>query len=152
VLGIHWRTRDIEENMAYMIRSAWEPGLTAEAFFEDYARRCYGPELAAPMAEIHIELDRLGYRWVGGGGQAECAPFTWGPGEAEKDRALGALQERLMQLPREGYTPRRAWLESRIVYVRAFRVAEMNAVKARALIDAARTADPAESRRCAEEA
>ncbi len=77
ILGIHWRTRAVEEVAAFTFRWAWEPDLTPEAFFRRFSAACYGPELAEPMARIHIQLERLGPRWTGAMGQVECAPFTW---------------------------------------------------------------------------
>lgn len=143
VLGIHWRTRDIEENFAYLMEFAWKPGLTAEAFFRDYARRLYPPAIAGEMADIHSELDRLGYRWVGGGGQGECAPFSWGPGEPDKARALAALRDRVATLLPEARrsAPRIQWLLDRIDWILAYDAAEHAVVEASAVVQKA-AADP----------
>ena len=91
ILGIHWRTRDLEENFAFLVDYAWQPGLTAEEFFRQYARRAYAPAIAEAMASIHAELDQMGYRWVGGSGQAECMPFGWGPGEDARAQEAWAV-------------------------------------------------------------
>jgi len=80
LLGIHWRTRGVEESAAYAAQFAWEPDLTVERFYGRVAERWYGPALAAPMSAVLQRLQALGYRWVGGGGQAECGTFGWGPG------------------------------------------------------------------------
>ena len=77
VLGIHWRTRAVEEVAAYTFQWPWQPDLTAEAFFARFSAACYGPERAARMAHIHGQLERLGPRWTGAMGQVECAAFTW---------------------------------------------------------------------------
>ncbi len=93
LLAIHWRTRDVEESHAYMSQFAWNPTLSYEDFYKEYARKSLGDERYARML---MDLDGLGYRWIGGGGQAECGEFTWGPGAedgAEKlDRVLGEGQ------------------------------------------------------------
>lgn len=78
VLGIHWRTRAVEDVARYMVDFAWNPAKTNyEAFFADFAARCFGTEDAAEMSKMLMELESLGPRWTGGGGQHECAPFTW---------------------------------------------------------------------------
>jgi hypothetical protein len=77
VLGIHWRTRAVEEVAAYTLQWAWEPELTPDRFFQRYSTACYGPARAMRLAEIHEELERLGPRWTGAMGQVECHPFTW---------------------------------------------------------------------------
>jgi alpha-galactosidase len=103
ILGIHWRTRDIEENFSFLVDAAWNPGLTAYDFFLDLAHRCYGPEIADEMAVIHSDLDKLGYRWIGGSGQNECAPFAWGLGDAGNALQLQQIRERVLALlPRCG--------------------------------------------------
>jgi len=53
LLGIHWRSRDIEENLGFLVDYAWQPGLTAKEFFNQYARRCYAPAIAPQMAAVH---------------------------------------------------------------------------------------------------
>lgn len=122
VLGIHWRTREIEENLAYLVRAAWQPDVTAAAFFEQDARRSYDAGIAAEMAALHGDLDKLGYRWAGGSGQNECAVFSWGAADAAKLEALRALRERAAALlPRAGRgTPRLNWLLRRIEWVLAY--------------------------------
>ncbi len=77
ILGIHWRTRPVEEVAAYTFQWAWQPDLTPAEFFRHYSRVCYGPARAMRLAEIHAELERLGPRWTGAMGQVECHPFTW---------------------------------------------------------------------------
>ena len=77
-LGIHWRSRAVEDVAAYMLDFAWNPTKTTyESFWSDFARRCFGEADAPEMAKILMELDALGPRWTGGGGQQECAGFTW---------------------------------------------------------------------------
>ena len=94
------------------------------------------------MAAIHAELDRLGYRWVGGSGQGECAPFGWGPGEEGKRAALGHLRSRASELvSRAGRgTARLQWLVSRMDWALDYDAAEQSATSASALL--ARASDP----------
>lgn len=130
VLGIHWRTRDIEENFAYLVEAGWDPAITADGFFQDLAKRCYAPAIATRMAAIHTELDRLGYRWIGGGGQGECAPFGWGPGEPAKVQELEKLRERVREVLFEAGESRSrvVWLLGVMDWVLAFQEAQLVAV------------------------
>ncbi len=76
LLGIHWRTRDMEESQAYISQYAWDANLSYEGFYRGYAQRRFGDERAAKLL---MSLQELGYRWLGAGGQNECANFTWVP-------------------------------------------------------------------------
>jgi|GEM_PF-2045881 len=136
ILGIHWRTRDIEQNFAFLVDYAWQPGLTAQEFFRQYARRTYAPAIAGELASIHVELDQMGYRWVGGSGQGECAPFAWGPGEDARAQKLGQLQARARRLlPRAGGSAARLeWLLAEMEWVLRFQQAEKAAVNAGQLL------------------
>ncbi len=136
LLGIHWRTREIEENLGFLVDYAWQPGLTAKEFFNQYATRCYPPPIAPRMAAIHDQLDNLGYRWVNGGGQAECGGFTWGPGTEEKVQALQKLRGQAgALLPLAGRSrPRLQWLLDEMDWVLLFRSAEVKAVEAGQLL------------------
>ena len=95
VLGIHWRTRAVEDVARYMVDFAWYPEKTNyESFWSVFAQRCFGETDAPEMAEILMELEALGPRWTGGGGQGECAPFTWmAEPVAPKNANLEKLQE-----------------------------------------------------------
>ena len=96
ILGIHWRTRDVEESHAMMSQFAWNPNLTYEGFYTDYARRCFGEKHASEMADVLMQMQSLGYRLVGGGGQAECGHFGWGsPPDPEKVSKLEGIVVRL---------------------------------------------------------
>lgn len=96
ILGIHWRTRDVEESHAYMSYLAWNPGATYEDFYKDYALRNFGQRYAPEMASILMDLQALGYRWIGGSGQMECASFSWGSQtDPEKIAKLEAIVKRL---------------------------------------------------------
>jgi hypothetical protein len=95
VLGIHWRTRAVEEVARYMVDFAWNPEKTNyEAFYADFALRCFGEADAPRMSKILMELEALGPRWTGGGGQGECQPFTWMEEPiSPKEENLNKLQE-----------------------------------------------------------
>jgi hypothetical protein len=145
VLGIHWRTRDVEEAFGFVTAFAWNPSLTAGAFFQDLALHGYGPASAAAMSDIHRELDALGYRWVGGGGQNECAPFSWGPGEPQKAEQLRALRVRAAAVSPETRQGRErlAWLIAAMDWTLAYYDAELAAVKAGELVAKAKSAPDA---------
>jgi hypothetical protein len=85
IMGIHWRTREVEEVAAYMAQFAWDTKLTYDGFYERFALTCYGPDLGPEMAEIHKQLEALGPRWTGGGGQTECGGFSWAEGGVAPD-------------------------------------------------------------------
>jgi hypothetical protein len=143
LLGIHWRTRDVEENLAFLVDYAWQPQLTAEAFFHQLAARCYPAPLCRRMADIHNRLDQLGYRWIGGGGQTECGEFHFAPGTTEKIGQLRDLRGQLAALlPQAGKSAARVgWLLARIDWTLAYAKAEIAAIDARKLLDAGQPAD-----------
>jgi hypothetical protein len=78
-LGIHWRTRNVEDVAGYLYRFAWDPTLTAERFFHQYATDHYGPDDAEEMTRIHLRLEEFGPQYVGARGTVECASgqFHW---------------------------------------------------------------------------
>ncbi len=146
VLGIHWRTRDVEENFGFVTAFAWNPDVTTETFYQDLALQGYGPSAGTAMADIHRELDALGYRWVGGGGQNECAPFSWGPGDPQKVEQLRALRDRAAAVTPETRLGRErlAWLIGAMDWTLAYYDAEGAAVKAGELIARAKNAPNAD--------
>lgn len=110
ILGIHWRTRDVEESHAVMSQFAWDPSLTLDRFYADYAAKCFGEDYVAAMAEILMEWQSLGYRLVGGSGQTECGHFGWGsptdPAKIERlEKTLARLRDIHEQMiARPGYS------------------------------------------------
>jgi hypothetical protein len=154
ILGIHWRTRDVAENFQYIIDYAWNPGLSAEDFFKDLAKRCYPAAIAPQMAVIHSELDKLGYRWIGGAGQSECAPFAWGPGEEAKAMELEKLRHQIVSLmPKSGRSiTRLRWLMNTISWIHQFHSAELTAVRAQGMLYKARGEDSETAKNTAREA
>ncbi len=77
-LGIHWRTRNVEDVAGYLYRFGWNPQLTAAEFFAQYSRDQYGADDAEYMAKVHLRLEELGPQYVGAVGCVECStPFTW---------------------------------------------------------------------------
>jgi hypothetical protein len=77
ILGIHWRTRGVEEVAAFTAQFAWDPTLTYEGFFDGFARRCFGEKYGQEMSHLLQELESLGPRWTGARGQVECGRFAW---------------------------------------------------------------------------
>ncbi len=154
LLGIHWRTRDIAENLAFLVDSAWQRGLTADAFFADMAARMYPSRIAAHMAEIHKRLDMLGYRWVGAYGQMEYGAFSWGPGDPGKIVALKTLREETAALLplADRATPRIQWLLGRMDWTLAYQDVETRAVEANKLLEQAKSASPEHARALGKEA
>lgn len=102
LLGIHWRTRAVEEAAGYCARFAWDPDLSVEDFCARRARDLFGEDHADAMAGLLLRLQELGYRWVGGAGQAECGAFNWSAGEAEKQNELVTIAYELRALMSEG--------------------------------------------------
>ncbi|MCC6729327.1 MAG: hypothetical protein IT208_08305 [Chthonomonadales bacterium] len=143
LIAIHWRTRDVAENLGYLLDFAWDPSLTAEGYFRQMASLAYSPEIAGEMAAIHGALDRLGYRWIGGGGQAECGLFDWGPGDNAKATDLAALKRRVRALlPRAGASRARVeWLLGTMDWVLRFQKAQQAAVRARELLATGKAAE-----------
>lgn len=78
-LGIHWRTRNVEDVAGYLYRFGWNKKLTAADYFKQYARDQYGPNDADHMASVHLKLEEFGPQYVGARGTIECARrgFNW---------------------------------------------------------------------------
>ena len=102
LLAIHWRSRDVEEPAAYSAQFAWEPKLTYEEFYRRFAEKCFGKEHAGELGAILRQLESLGPRWTGGGGQSECGLFTWFEGnelpKEENLKILAQIRQRLAQV------------------------------------------------------
>ncbi len=103
LLGIHWRTRAVGTAATYCARFAWDTELTPEAHLKRRATDLFGAKNAATMEGYLQRLEKLGYRWVGGTGQNECAPFSWGVGEPAKQTELATITYELRQ--RAGQQP-----------------------------------------------
>ncbi len=95
LLGIHWRTRAVEEEAAYCAQFAWDTGLTVEAFCRRRAESLFGEKAGEAMAGYLLRLQDLGYRWVGGKGQSECGQFSWSEGEESKRVELATIAQEL---------------------------------------------------------
>lgn len=78
-LGIHWRTRNVEDVAGYLYRFGWQPDLTAEDYFTQYAGDRYLPDDRSKMAKVHLRLEEFGPQYVGAVGMPECASeaFWW---------------------------------------------------------------------------
>ncbi len=77
-LGIHWRTRNVQDVAGYLYRFGWDAELTPQQYFLQYAADHYGPADAEEMAKVHLRLEELGPQYVGAAGCVECiTPFSW---------------------------------------------------------------------------
>jgi Concanavalin A-like lectin/glucanases superfamily len=88
LLGVHWRTRSVDDAAAFCARYAWNQDLTVEEFCARQAKDLFGEDVGQALAPYLVKLQGLGYRWVGGWGQSEGAPFSWEPGDYRKREQL----------------------------------------------------------------
>ncbi|MBI4558418.1 MAG: hypothetical protein HY706_12625 [Candidatus Hydrogenedentes bacterium] len=139
VLGIHWRTRCIEENFSYLVEASWDSNVSADKFFVDKAEHVFDPDIADEMAEILASLDRLGYLWTGGTGQNECAPFSWGVPDSDTLERFSALRSRVQALSSNAKSrcPPLEWLLARMDWVWHYAQAKRGVHEATALRDRA---------------
>lgn len=100
VIALHWRLRDPEESAAYVSRFTWNPDLSIEDFYRRYVRDVYGESFEKDLFPVLLDLQRLGYRWVGSLGQNESGVFAWTPGEKYKVDQLNQASFRLRNLSR----------------------------------------------------
>ncbi|HEY4325743.1 MAG TPA: alpha-glucuronidase family glycosyl hydrolase [Mucilaginibacter sp.] len=137
-LTIHWRTREVEDNFGYLLSFSWDTTLTRASFFAKKAQKYKG--VSDELKQIYLELDDLGYRWVGGKGQNECAIFTWGSGSPAKLEKLKNIKERLVAiLPKvRQEKDNLIWLNDRMEYVINYQNAEVKAEEARDLLENAK--------------
>ena len=73
LLNIHWRTRSVEPQAAASVGWAWNPALTSDAFWADWAATSFGPSAGPAAAAIFsTSLDSYAMprpvSWVGGPG------------------------------------------------------------------------------------
>ncbi len=152
-LSIHWRTRDVEDNFGYLLSYAWDPSITKESFFDKKAKKYVG--VAEDLKKIYLELDSLGYRWVNGRGQNECAVFSWGSGSVTNYRKLLELRDRLeaiLPLVRQD-KDNLIWLRDRMDWVLDYQNAEIQAEEVRDLLKKAdETSDDKEKKLLAKRA
>lgn len=99
MLAVHWLTREVEEVAAYQGQFAWNPSLTYEGFYDNFAQRCYGKPWAARMSAIHRELESLGPRWTGARGDTDLKAITWKAADytdkPENRRKLAEIHQQL---------------------------------------------------------
>ena len=98
LLGIHWRTRDVEEAATFCARFAWDTTLTPEKFNARHAADLFGGDKGDAFAPYLQRLQNLGYRWVGGAGQAECGAFSWPGSDPAKQAELAAVGLELQRI------------------------------------------------------
>lgn len=133
-LTIHWRTREVEDNFGYLLEYSWNPEINKISFFEKKAKKYNGIE--NKLKQIFFELDSLGYRWVNGRGQNECAIFTWGSGSVSNYRKLSELRSRLQAIiPLANQDKDNLiWLKDRMDWVLDYQIAEIQAEEAKDLL------------------
>ncbi len=85
-VGIHWRTRDLEEVFAYSARYAWDAQVGYDEFYDDYACKAYASEYSGEISRLLRELEAMGPRWSGSWGQWECRPFEWLGSSTQSDQ------------------------------------------------------------------
>jgi len=99
LLAIHWRTKEVGESQALCAQYAWNPEETLEQFYRGYGTRRVGAKHGPAFGDILRELDAMGYRWLGGGGQSECGTFAWCyVDSSEREEKLHALHGRLLAM------------------------------------------------------
>lgn len=146
-LAIHWRTREVEDNFGYLLDYSWNPQIDKISFFEKKAKKYNGIE--NELKQIYFELDSLGYRWVNGSGQNECAIFTWGSGSVSNYQKLSELRRRLQAIiPLANQDKDNlVWLKDRMDWVLDYQVAEIQAEEAKDLLkQAEETTDQTQKR------
>ncbi len=77
LLTLQWRTRDVEEETGYIAQFAWDTSLTPDKFYRRKARHEFGPDQEVSMGKVLGTLQRLGARWTGVRGAAECSGMRW---------------------------------------------------------------------------
>ncbi len=77
LLTLQWRTRDVEEETGFIARYAWDTNLTPDLFYRDLARHAFGPDQEKRMGRRLGDLQKLGARWTGVRGIAECSAMRW---------------------------------------------------------------------------
>lgn len=135
-LAIHWRTREVEMNYGYLVDFAWDTTLTAQKYFQKFSEKYKDVGLAGEVEKIMTELDQLGYRWVGGRGQNECARFTWGPGSEDKLIKLQGIKQQLDDLLPKAKEGKEylEWTSDRIQWVMDYQIAEAKGARAKELL------------------
>lgn len=110
MLGIHWRfSAEVEPEMARFAKASWEEQ-SDSAFWTDFAKHCYGPKLAKPMAKQLATLDKLGPGWTGFSHRVECVPFSW---ESLPEVEIKAIDRKLWQALLLAIRPLRSLLAHR---------------------------------------
>ena len=106
LLGIHWRTRAVEESAAYCAQFAWNPDLTVEDFCGRRGVDLFGEKAGKTLSPYLTRLQALGYRWVGGLGQTEGGRFSWNEGaEAERGELETIARELHAELTESEFWP-----------------------------------------------
>jgi len=82
LLGIHWRTKETGPQIAAMLQKSWNPTLTSQQFWSDWAAASFGSNVANDVAAVFESVDSfampLVVGWSGGPGQMRpgCKPTS----------------------------------------------------------------------------
>lgn len=84
LLGIHWQTAAVEQNVSCLLGAGWNRWQSAAEFRSHYATRFFSnrASVASEVARLLEELENLGPGWTGTGQQVECDKFSWDPAPA----------------------------------------------------------------------
>lgn len=80
LLGIHWRTKETGPQIMAMLQKSWNPALTSESFWVDWATASFGANVGQSIATVFQSVDSfsmpLVVGWVGGPGKMQpgCKP------------------------------------------------------------------------------
>jgi len=91
LIGIHWRTRILDQNISALAHLGWSRQFNLSDFYYNYALRQFGPEAAAEIASILARVDRdpslpaskddnslpRPSEWVDGPGGLRPDPLPW---------------------------------------------------------------------------
>lgn len=106
LMALHWRTKAVDESLGYFARLAWQPELSVDDYLKRRALDVYGQELGKVLTPYLGRLNDLGYRWVGGLGQYESAPYVWSRGvESQRAKLTQIGSELRSRVNREGWIP-----------------------------------------------
>jgi hypothetical protein len=100
MIGIHWRTRALASNVAYLAQDSWQPdgqALDRHAFYRDFAAHQFGAGLAEAGAQALEAIEATGYPKFStpefsGWSMCGCADAI------DRANAHGAIAERLEAL------------------------------------------------------
>jgi hypothetical protein len=73
LLGIHWRTKETGPQIMAMLQKSWNPTLTSQLFWMDWATAAFGANVAPAIAAVFNSVDSflmpIVVGWTGGPGK-----------------------------------------------------------------------------------